>query len=138
MRVYIGLDVHCNMTTYVAQDEAGKVIGEGAVPTQEEGFRALLEAMGVEPGTAIGLECGTQAKWVSRLLSKLGMKPVVISAAEVRAKARRPKQKSDRRDAFDICDGLRRGIMVRSSMFPTRRSTGCGGFCRGGVISFGT
>ena len=38
------------------------------------------------------------------------MEPEVIDAREVRAKARRPKQKSDRRDAFEICDGLRRGI----------------------------
>jgi len=40
----------------------------------------------------------------------LGMKPVVIDAREVRAKARRPNQKCDRRDAWEICDGLRRGV----------------------------
>jgi transposase len=36
--------------------------------------------------------------------------PVVIDAREVRLKAHRPMQKSDRRDAFELCDGLRRGI----------------------------
>jgi hypothetical protein len=38
------------------------------------------------------------------------MAPVVIDAREVRVKARRIGQKSDRRDAFEVCDGLRRGI----------------------------
>jgi transposase len=38
------------------------------------------------------------------------MTPVVIEAREVRQKARRLNQKSDRRDAFEICDGLRRGV----------------------------
>ena len=34
----------------------------------------------------------------------------VIDAHEVRVKAHRPPQKSDRRDAFELCEGLRRGI----------------------------
>src|SRR5262249_45906528 len=34
----------------------------------------------------------------------------VVDAREVRLKAHRPTQKSDRRDAFELCDGLRRGI----------------------------
>src|SRR5262245_62253790 len=35
---------------------------------------------------------------------------MVVDAREVRLKAHRPTQKSDRRDAFELCDGLRRGI----------------------------
>jgi len=38
------------------------------------------------------------------------MKPIVIDAREIRAKARRIGQKSDWRDAYEICDGIRRGI----------------------------
>jgi transposase len=47
---------------------------------------------------------------VARALSALDLKPVVIDAHEVRVKARRPAQKSDRRDAFELCDGLRRDL----------------------------
>ena len=36
------------------------------------------------------------------------MNPIVIDAKEVRSKARRVGQKSDKRDAFEICDGIRR------------------------------
>jgi len=39
-----------------------------------------------------------------------GIAPVVIDAREVRRKARRTRQKTDSRDAFEICDGLRRGL----------------------------
>ncbi|MBI2839358.1 MAG: transposase [Acidobacteria bacterium] len=52
------------------------------------------------------------AAFVAKILNRLGLDPVVINAAEVRAKARRPNRKSDSRDAIEICDGLRRGIYV--------------------------
>lgn len=110
MKVYMGLDVHSKETVYVVQDDSGKVVGEGRVPTTPDGFCEMLDSVNAPKGTEIGLETGTQATWVSRLLSGLGMKPVVIDAREVRQKARRIGQKCDRRDAFEICDGLRRGI----------------------------
>jgi transposase len=110
MKMYIGLDVHCKETVYVAQDEAGQVTAQGKVLSTAEGFGELVETVDAPEGTKIGLETGTQAMWVARLLSGLGMKPVVIDAREVRQKARRIGQKCDRRDAFEICDGLRRGI----------------------------
>jgi transposase len=40
----------------------------------------------------------------------MGLDPIVIDAYEVRAKAHRPNQKSDRRDALELCEGLRRGV----------------------------
>jgi len=110
MKMYIGLDVHCKETVYVAQEETGKVVGQGRVVTRIEGFCQMLNSLHAPKGTEIGLETGTQAMWVSRLLSGLEMKPVVIEAGEVRRKARRINQKSDRRDGFEICDGLRRDI----------------------------
>lgn len=110
MEVYIGLDVHCKRTFFVAQDQKGKCIAEGIIPTHVDGFDSMLKKIGVPQGTRIGLETGTQATWVSRILTGFGMKPVVIDATEVRKKARRVGQKSDRRDAFEICDGLRRDI----------------------------
>lgn len=110
MKQYIGLDVHSKQTVYVAQDEGGKVVPEGKVATTAEGFCELLERLGVPEGTKIAVETGTQAMWVARLLSSMGMKPVVIDAREVRQNARRIGQKCDSRDAFELCDGLRRGL----------------------------
>ena len=47
--------------------------------------------------------------FAARELSRLGFEPVVVDAHEVRLKAHRPNQKSDRRDASELCEGLRRG-----------------------------
>jgi transposase len=110
VKMYIGMDVHCKESVYVVQDEEGKVLGQGSVATGWEGFREILSCVHAPKGTVIGLETGVQATWVSRLLSGLGMAPVVIDAREVRQKARRIGQKSDRRDALEICEGMRRGI----------------------------
>ena len=110
MRMYIGLDVHSKQTTYVVQDEQGRVLEQGEFPTSEEGLGMVLNKLQAPPGTTVGLETGTQAQWVAGLLAKRGMNPQVIDAREVRAKARRVGQKSDSRDAFEICDGLRRDI----------------------------
>jgi len=38
------------------------------------------------------------------------LRPIVVHAHEVRLKAHRPRQKSDRRNAFELSEGLRRGI----------------------------
>ncbi len=61
-------------------------------------------------GTSIALETGTVAFFVARHLAALGFVPSVIDAHEVRLKAHRPRQKSDRRDAHELCEGLRRDI----------------------------
>lgn len=110
MEMYIGLDVHSKRTAYVAQDEHGKILGRGSVETTAVGFGEMVRELGVPEGTRVGLETGGVAAHVAKVLYRLGLEPVVINAAEVRAKARRPNQKSDGRDAFEICDGLRRGI----------------------------
>jgi hypothetical protein len=49
------------------------------------------------------------AFFVARRLARLGLDPLVVDAHEVRTKALRPNQKSDRRDALELCEGLRRG-----------------------------
>lgn len=110
MVMYVGLDVHCKQTFYVVQDEQGELLGQGRIASSIEGFTELINKLRVPVNTSIGLETGTQSTWVSEVLCTLNMSPVVIDAREVRAKARRINQKSDRRDAFEICDGLRRGI----------------------------
>jgi transposase len=118
MTIYIGLDVHSKMTVYVAQNSEGKTIARGEVPTTPAGVDELLKRTAAPAATPIALESGTQATWLARLLEARAMAPVVIAAQEVRAKARNPRQKSDRRDAFEICDGLRRNQWVSRVWVP--------------------
>ena len=105
---YVGLDVHCKQTQFVIEGEDGRVMGSGEVATSPGGLALLASRHGVARGTKVALESGTMANYVTRLLQELGLEPVVVDAAEVRAKASRPRQKSDRRDALEICEGLRR------------------------------
>ena len=110
MERYVGVDAHSKNCVYVIQDEQGGRAGEGTVPTTLAGLHLLVERHQLPAGTRVALESGTMAFFVARQLSALGRAPVVIAAHEVRAKAVRPNQKSDRRDAIELCEGLRRGI----------------------------
>src|SRR5687768_15974008 len=100
MARYVGLDAHSKNCVYVIQDENGKQVGEGSVPTTVEGLQRMRIGYELPEGTQIALESGTMAFFVARQLQQLGLDPVVIDAHEVRAKALRPHQKSDRRDAL--------------------------------------
>ena len=104
---YVGLDVHSKASVYAIEDEAGQVTGRGAVPTTPEGLRQLRDQHALPPGTAVALESGVVSFFVVDVLRELGLEPVVIDAAEVRAKVSRPRQKSDRRDAEALAEGLR-------------------------------
>lgn len=109
-KYYVGLDVHSKRTEFVIEGADGAVMARGQVPTTAAGFEWLVATHGLESGTQIALETGTMARYASDQLRALSMAPVVVDAHEVRLKAYRPRQKSDRRDAFEICDGLRRDI----------------------------
>ena len=109
MARYVGLDAHSKRCVYMIQDEHGKVTGEGSVPTNVEGLLQMVVRRELPAGTRVALESGTMAFFVARRLARLGLDPVVVDAHEVRSKALRPNQKSDRRDAWELCEGLRRG-----------------------------
>ncbi|MEK7247630.1 MAG: IS110 family transposase, partial [Chloroflexota bacterium] len=109
MARYVGLDAHSKRCVYVIQDEHGKVVGEGSVPTTTEGLLLMRARYELPAGTRVALESGTMAFFVARRLARLGLDPLVVDAHEVRQKALRPNQKSDRRDALELCEGLRRG-----------------------------
>jgi transposase len=109
MTRYVGLDAHSKNCVYVIQDAEGRSAGQGSVPTTLEGLALMRARHELPAGTPVALESGTVAFFVARRLGELGFKPVVIDAHEVRAKALRPNQKSDRRDALELCEGLRRG-----------------------------
>lgn len=110
MARYVGLDAHSKSCVYVIQDENGARVGEGRVPTSFDGLLAMCSRHGLPANTRVALESGTMAFFVARHLIRLGLDPVVVNASEVRSKALRPNQKSDRRDALELCEGLRRGI----------------------------
>jgi transposase len=107
---YVGLDVHSRQSVFTIQNGRGTVLAEGAVPTTPAGLAQLRDSHHVPAGTPVALETGTTAFFVARHLQALELVPVVIDAHEVRLKAHRPTQKSDRRDARELCDGLRRDI----------------------------
>jgi transposase len=118
---YVGLDVHSKTTEFVVEDASGTVMREGRVPTTEDGLRWLVETIGVPAGSRVALETGTMARYVVDQLRQMGLDPVVIDAHEVRLKAHRPRQKSDRRDAFEICEGLRRDVYRTIVHMPPER-----------------
>jgi transposase len=118
MKIYVGLDVHSKQTSYCVQTARGRIVRQGSVETSEQAIAKLLEKIGAAPGTPVALETGTQAKWLARLLSALGMQPAVIDAGEVRSKSTRRGQKSDTRDAFEICDGYRRNQFTKIVWVP--------------------
>jgi transposase len=120
MKTYIGLDVHSKHTSYCCQNENGDCIAKGRVKTSALGFSFLLKDCGGDPDqTYVGLETGGQAEWTYSVLLQMGVHPVVIDAREVHDKSRRKRQKTDERDAFEICDGLRRDIYVKTIWIPT-------------------
>ena len=110
MERYVGLDVHSKNSVFVIQDAEGHQVGEGKAPTSPDGFQVMRDRHGLETGTQVALESGTVAFFVADCLQELGLRPLVVDAREVRVKASRPLQKSDRRDARELCEGLRRGI----------------------------
>lgn len=120
MKRYLGLDVHSKRTVFCVQDEAGDILAEGSAATTAEGFSQIVEALRVGGATRIAaaLETGTQAKWAARRLAALGVEAAVFEAGEVRRKARRVGAKSDKRDALELCDGLRRGQFVTRVWIP--------------------
>ena len=91
------------------EDAAGRVTAQSEVPTTPAGLAHLRAAHRLPPDTPVALETATVAFFVARQLAASGLLPQVIDADEVRLKAHRPTQKSDRRDAFELCEGLRRG-----------------------------
>jgi transposase len=110
MEAYVGLDVHSKRSVFVIEGAEGRVVGRGDIPTTPAGFRQLQQHYALAADTPVALETGTVAFFAARELARVGLRPVIIDAHEVRLKAHRPQQKSDRRDAFELCEGLRRGM----------------------------
>lgn len=110
MKSYVGLDVHSKSSYFVIQDGRGREVGRGEIPTTPDGLASLRKRYRLAAGTQVALETGTVAFYAARRLAELQLAPVVVDAREVRLKAHRPEQKSDSKDAAELCEGVRRGI----------------------------
>lgn len=107
MQRYIGLDVHSKSTHFCIQDAKGKTLATGEFATSKEGVQDFIAQHGICPSTKVGMETGTTSFFLSRLFVLHGLEPIVIDAHEVRLKAHRSRQKCDKRDAAEICHGIR-------------------------------
>jgi transposase len=107
---FVGLDVHSRESVFAIQQSDGTVVSRGSFPTSPSGLVRLRDDHRLPTGTPVALESGTSAFFVARELARLGLRPVIIDAHEVRRKANRPLQKSDRRDALELCDGISHGL----------------------------
>ena len=76
MEMYVGLDVHSKQSVFVIEDENGKVVARGEVPTSREGMERLRTEHALPAGTAVGLETGTVSFFVARELSRVGLRPI--------------------------------------------------------------
>ncbi|HJW68019.1 MAG TPA: hypothetical protein VJ829_01545 [Candidatus Binatia bacterium] len=90
MEWYVGLDVHSKRSVYVIEADAGRVVARGDIPTTPAGFRQLRRQHELPAETPVALETGTVAFYAARELARVGLRPVVIDAHEVRVKAHRP------------------------------------------------
>ena len=54
MRVYVGLDVHSKWSVFVIEQEDGKVIGRGQIPTTPAGLGRLKKEHRLGAGDASG------------------------------------------------------------------------------------
>ena len=133
---YVGLDVHSRQSTFVIEDEEGRVIAQGEVPTTPAGFEHLRATYHLPPGTPVALETGTVAFFAARQLTITGLTPVVVDAHEVRLKAYRPLQRrvtgAMRSSSARGCGA---GATARSFTSRPRRYCACVRRWRGGGIS---
>jgi transposase len=113
MGIFAGLDVHSKQCTYAIQNAEGKLLSKGEFATTLVGIAEWVKRHSLDKGATIAMETGLITPFVASTLQANGIDNVqIINATEVRAKARRKTQKSDTGDAFEICDGIRRGIYV--------------------------
>ena len=89
MQQYVGLDAHSKNSVFVMQNEEGRILGQGRVPTSAGGFREMRDLHQLTPGTPVALESGPVAFLVVDYLTELGLRPVVIDAGTICAHSTR-------------------------------------------------
>jgi hypothetical protein len=100
---YVALDVHQATTVSSVRDETGRVIARAIIPTEAESLLAFVRSM--RGAVHVAFEEGTQAQWLSDLLTPVVQRVVVCN----RRGDTTSGNKSDQHDADDLSDRLRLG-----------------------------
>lgn len=100
---YVALDVHQATTVSSVRDETGHVIARAIIPTEAESLLAFGRSM--RGAVHVAFEEGTQAQWLSDLLTPVVQRVVVCN----RRGDTTPGNKNDQHDADDLSDRLRLG-----------------------------
>jgi len=91
----IGLDLSDRKVAVCVIDCDGKIVEESSLPNERNTYVATSK---IYPGATVALETGTHSPWVSRVLSKNGMKVLVANARKLKA-IYSSDSKSDQNDA---------------------------------------
>ena len=83
--------MHSKRSVFVIEAEDGRVVARGDIPTTPAGFRQLRQQPRAGRETPVALETWTVAFYAARQLARVGLRPVVVDAHEVRVKAHRPR-----------------------------------------------
>ena len=108
MPCYVGLDVSLNEVAICVVDADGKVVREGAVPSEPEAIMAWLERHRGNIET-VGLEIGGISRWLHGELTRSGLPAVCIDPRRLRALTKTMAVKTDRNDARAIAHVVRAG-----------------------------
>src|ERR1700756_4697601 len=101
MEHYVGLDVSLKLTAICIVNERGKIVREGAVPSNPKAIAAFIKSHA--PHVArIGLETGATSTWLWSELNKMGLPVICIDARHAKAALKMQINKSDRNDAVGI------------------------------------
>jgi transposase len=100
---YVALDVHQATTVSSVRDETGRVIARTVIPTEADALLAFVASM--RGAVHVTFEEGTQAQWLSALLTPVVQRVVVCNRRGEAATG----HKSDRHDADDLSERLRLG-----------------------------
>lgn len=90
----VGIDLGDRSSTYCVLDEKGRILREGAVPTNRQAFTKEFETGGFR----VVLECGTHSRWCSDLFSEMGCEVLVANPRKIPL-IYRENNKSDKKDA---------------------------------------
>jgi len=91
---YVALDVHQSTTVSSVRDEAGRVIARTIIPTEAESLLAFVRS--IRGAVHVAFEEGTQAQWLSELLTPVVQRVVVCN----RRGDTTPGNKNDQHDAM--------------------------------------
>lgn len=78
---YVGIDLHQKYSQLCCLSEDGVVLESSRIPTTAASFRRWFRS---HPHCRVILECGSSSRWVSRLLSELGVEVVVVNPRRIR------------------------------------------------------